>query len=233
MIKIIYNKHNMGISYALNQGLKQSKELGYILFLTMDQDSELKENAIYEMLQVLDSDRNIISVGPNIYNKVTKNKDSYVLVDRLITSGNLTYTNIANEVGGYENKLFIDGVDFDFSLKLRDTGKNIALAFKAQIIHKVGEYEDARFLFKNFRLKSHSPLRHYYIYRNNLYIIKKYFSKYPLFCLKRQYAIITYFFQVLFVQQNKIEKLHMILIGLKDSRNNIYGEYHPVSRHKS
>jgi rhamnosyltransferase len=232
-IKIIYNKHNMGIAYALNQGLNQANEKDYSLFLTMDQDSELQEDAVYEMLEVLNANKNIISVGPNIYNKNPQNNDAFALVDRLITSGNLTYTNIAIEIGGYENKLFIDGVDFDFSLKLKETGKNIALIYKSKIIHKVGEYEDARFLLKKFRLKSHSPVRHYYIYRNNLFIIKKYFSKHPIFCMKRQYAIFTYFFQVLFVQQNKKKKLKMIFRGIKDYQKGIYGEYLPNSIRKS
>lgn len=223
-INVIYNHNNMGIAYALNQGLELAKTKNYKLFLTMDQDSCLDRSCIEKMLNVLNINNTIVSVGPNYNNKINE-AAHYKIVEYLITSGNLTYTDKAVGICGYTNKLFIDSVDFDFSLKLRQKGGILALVYNAKMDHKIGEILYKRIFGLNLNFTIHSPLRHYYMYRNHYYIIKKYYNRFSLFCLKKELLSWKYFFEVLCFYPNKVQNLKMIFRGIVDAFKSKYGIY--------
>ena len=224
-ILIIYNEFNEGIGRALNQGLDFAQKNNFKLLLTMDQDTVLCENAVQKMIDVLNVDTSIVSVGPVYQTDETSTLNlQYVKVTYLITSGNLTCVDSAISAGGYNEELFIDSVDFDFALTLQEKGNRIAKVQNAHMKHFIGEKEKAKFLFLEFEVQSHSPLRHYYIYRNHIYIMKKYFFKYPVFCCKKQIISMLYLFQLLLVQTQKKEKILMIIKGAKDAIRNNYGK---------
>jgi len=223
---IIYNAENNGIGCALNQGLEYAMKNNFRLLLTMDQDTVLCDDAVQKMIDVLNLDTSIVSVGP-IYQtgQDVTNKPQYKKVAYLITSGNLTSVDSAVGVGGYNEKMFIDSIDFDFSLTMQTKGHSIAKANQAYMKHKIGEKEKAKFLFFQFEIFTHSSLRHYYIYRNHMYIMKKYFFKYPVFCCKKQVIMLLYTLQVLFIQSHKKEKLSMMYRGIKDAISKRYGSF--------
>ena len=225
-VVVIYNKQNEGIGRGLNQGLAYAHDNGYKLILTMDQDTILDKEAVQRMLDVINTDRTISSVGP-VY-QIRKNnslrKRLYSKAAYLITSGNLTYVDKALEAGGYNEALFLDSVDFDFSLALRSNGGYLAIVHQSFMKHKIGEKETAKFLLFKFEILSHSPERHYYIYRNHVYILKKYFFKYPYLCSKKQLALIIHTLQVLLIQANKREIIALSVRGLKDGINNKFGK---------
>jgi rhamnosyltransferase len=226
-VEVIYNQKNMGIAFALNQGLNYAKNNNYKLLLTMDQDSTLCNHSVQKMLNVLNSNPKIVSVGPN-YNSICPLNDlqEYKLVDYLITSGNLTYVEKAHEINGYNNELFIDGVDFDFSLSLRNKELNLALVYEAYMNHNLGTDEERNFVFFKLKINTHSPLRHYYMFRNHYYIIKKFFLTTPKFCIKKEINLWIYFWKVLLLQPAKKNNLGMILKGIYDSvRRRKYGEF--------
>lgn len=210
---IIYNDDNYGIAKALNQGICKAEELGATLLLTMDQDTVLLTDAVKSMLKVMNDHPDIVSVGPIYTKEFCKNE--YLYKDVLITSGNLTYLDIVHKVNGFDEKLFIDSVDFDFSLKVRDYGK-LAQVTTAKMNHKIGEYEEGRCLFFRKALLSHSGIRHYYMYRNGIYIIKKHFMRHPIFAMKKTFFSFKYLVEVLLYHYNKKEKLSMIFAGIKD-----------------
>lgn len=225
-IDIIYNNENMGIAFALNQGLKYAKVNNYKLLLTMDQDSKLHMNSVELMLNVLNTNSSIVSVGPN-YNKINRVNESvnYKFVDYLITSGNLSYVDISTEVGGYNNDLFIDGVDFDFSLSFRTKNYKIALVYDAFMDHNLGELEVKKFLFFKYQIRTHSPLRHYYMYRNHYYILRKYVKTMPFFCLKKEINSLIYLLKLLILHPNKKNNIIMIMRGIIDAFKHRYGKY--------
>lgn len=226
-ITIINNEHNMGLGYALNQGLEFAKLNNFKFILTMDQDSVLCENAVFNMIAVLNRDSTVGSVGPNYeFDKSMCDESHYYKVQYLITSGNLSYVDSIILAGGFNADLFIDSIDFDFSLALQDKGQQLAKVQNAYMRHKIGENEQAKFIFKTFTILSHSPVRYYYMYRNHVYIMKKYFLKNPTFCIKKQIFATIDLLQVIFVQNQSKEKISMILKGVKDGFKNRLG---PIS----
>lgn len=224
-VSIIYNNNNKGIAYALNQGLAEAKSKNFKLFLTIDQDSTLHKNCIESMIKVMNDNDGLISVGPNYHNKGPIANDVYNEVDVLISSGNLTYTDLAVSSGGYTNKLFIDSVDFDFSLTLKQNGGKLARVYDARMDHKLGELIEVRISKLHFFLTMHSPLRHYYMYRNHYYIMKKFIYKYPKFCIKKELVMWKYFVEVIMLHPCKKENFQMILKGVKHAIQDKFEEY--------
>ena len=216
-VSVISNKLNMGVAYALNQGLKFANEKGCKLLLTLDQDSTINEETIKKLIQSIDPKNRIVSVGPYYGEKITDKKYS-TNVNYLITSGNIVYVPVILKIGGYNSKLFIDCVDIDFSFNILCHGfkqKKIGGTF---LKHKIGEYENSRIL--KIKYKSHSPNRYYYMYRNNIYIYKQYFRKCPQQCIKLFLSLLKNFFDVVFIQREKLAKIKYSFLGIRDGVRN-------------
>src|SRR5574344_1139160 len=123
-ITLIYLEDNKGIADALNKGIEYSIERGYDWILTLDHDSIVTDHMInnmlncYEGLNVDLKEKVAMLVPVHIEEKEYKNKatnineinpsNSYKEVLTEITSGALTKAQIYKNVGGYDEKLFID-----------------------------------------------------------------------------------------------------------------------------
>lgn len=208
--KIEYNEKNMGIAYALNQGVDYAYEHGYRLLLTLDQDSELDGDNIEKLANAINESEGVISVGP-FYDGKLHTED--IDVRYLITSGNIILVDKVKELGGYDNKMFIDCVDIDFSFMLLSHGMAMKKVKNTVMIHKIGELE---YTF-NHRIAylGHAPIRYFYKYRNNVYIYKKYFQKLPLDCLKLFMSLLIEFGKLLLIENNKKLKLKFAFLGIK------------------
>jgi rhamnosyltransferase len=213
-VTVHYNEINEGIAFALNQGLKYATKMEKKLLLTMDQDSNLSSDAIEQMVAVLNCNDLIVSVGP-VY-RHTYGKNDYEIVGFLITSGNLTIVEKANEIGGFTNKLFIDSVDMDFSFALKVKGYQVAIANKATMQHKIGEYETRKIFHLEFKYLDHNATRYYYIYRNHIYIFRKYMTHFPGLCMKMFCFLILDSLKLLVIEKSKKQKILKAFQGIKD-----------------
>ena len=135
--EVIYNNYNLGIAIALNQGIKVAISDGFEWILTMDNDSIATENMVFSMLnhfRRFNPCENIVGVFPTYvdlgYNEKDDNRiehmknQGYKEVNAEITSGNLIKSDIFKEVGFFEEKLFIDMVDYEFCFRVRSKGYN-------------------------------------------------------------------------------------------------------------
>jgi len=226
-ISIIYLNQNKGIGYALNIGVKKGRELGYTWVLTMDQDSIVSKNMIEEFCVAINLDSELHCLVPTInvfnnensFNNIKNNKN---VVNYAITSGNLVKMTIFDVIGLYNEKLFIDCVDFDFSLRLRKAGFKINIIEKAKLFHQLGEEHNIPKLFSWF-YTSHSPLRRYYMFRNWGYIIQNYFLKFPWFIIKATIIHLLLLTVIPFYDKKPKESLKFIYYGFRDYFKNQYG----------
>ena len=212
---LLLNPNNIGVAAALNQALKLAEEGKYLYFLTMDQDTILSEDAVTVMIEELEEHK-LSSIGPS-FNAIASDT-SPRSVNFLITSGNLTRTSVAIDAKGFDEWLFIDCVDTDFSLKLRVLGYKIAQSQKATMLHSFGKKERGIF---NILYIEYSPLRHYYMERNRLYIQKKYKFFFPFYCFKLNIAAILKRFKLLFFYKGKYEIFSSMRQGVIDARKHI------------
>ena len=87
-----------------------------------------------------------------------------------IASGSLISLEVLTRVGPMAQELFIDYVDLEWCLRANSLGyKNFQIA-NALMTHAIGG-EPIQFLGKFW--PSHSPIRHYFMFRNAIWLYKK------------------------------------------------------------
>lgn len=220
-LKYIRLEKNYGIAKALNVGVTSIENLEIKYILTMDQDSTLDNGCVELLLHTINEESNIVSVGPN-YN-CSKMKNAYELKKVLISSGNLVLLDWYHKVGGYDDSLFIDDVDFDFSLKLWKEGGKCAIVRDAHMQHNLGDSTIGEFVFIKKRISEHSAQRYYYMYRNNKIISNRYFDAFPIFIIKKNIMAFVHYIEVLMFHSNKKEKIASIRQGKRDAKLYIRG----------
>lgn len=198
-IEIICNGENRGIAAALNQIMDWGEEKGYRWVLTLDQDSIPLPGMVEEMGKYLDTDKYGFVTPKILYKEFPHRKSSNKIetvdcktIDFCQTSGSLSNIKAIKEVGGFDEKLFIDEVDIDMSIRLRLAGYQLLRVIPAKIKHQIGNTTEV-FIFprlaKILKWKvlteprypyNHPAIRKYYIVRNNIYVIRKYKNKIDL-----------------------------------------------------
>ena len=240
-ITIIYLEKNKGIAYALNKGIKYSIEKGYDCILTLDHDSIVTDNMINNMLKCYEGfegelKEKVAMLVPvhveekeyennNIINNEEVASKLYTEVLTEITSGALTKASIYKSVGLYDEKLFIDLVDHDYCLSLNKKGFKVIQVNSAILIHNLGESVKKSILGLKMIPTNHSPLRRYYMSRNRHYIWNKYKKDFPGWVLTDKRRFITENLKIVLFEDNKIEKFKYIREGIRDYKNNIFGEF--------
>lgn len=186
-IKYFWDGENHGLSIRLNQACKEAISNGFDYLLTMDQDSSFIEKNLEKYINAVSNfqEKDKVAVYGLEYNinDITNATPNYIAVDHIITSASILNLKLYNEIGGFDENLFIDGVDIDYCYAALSKGyKNIK--FRDILFdHSLGEKTKRRSFFSLFLIKKnvalHSSLRVYYMRRNMLYIKNKYEAKLP------------------------------------------------------
>ena len=186
-IHYYWDGENKGLSIRLNQACERALKSKFEYLLTMDQDSSFLEENIDQYF------RNILSFPTKeevavygleyIINGISDITPNFSEVDHLITSGSVLNLKIYNEIGGFDENLFIDVVDIDYCYSALTKGfKNIKFG-KIFFEHSLGEPVKSGSIYSLYLIKKnkvvHSPLRIYYMCRNILYLEEKYTNKIP------------------------------------------------------
>lgn len=217
-VEILDNNQNLGIAAALNIGIKYSIMNKFEYALLMDQDSRLEYNAVKFLITELQNKDIAMAVPSIIYQGKTKkytcSKDRNV--DFAITSGSCIRLSDVDSIGLMDEKLFIDGVDFDYCFKIKIAGYKITQLNKAILYQHLGNLKEHKILFFKFHPTNHNYIRQYYIVRNRLYLGIKYLKINPLFLCKSILRITYNIFLILIFEQDKVRKLTYSLKGLYD-----------------
>ncbi len=224
---------NIGVARALNEGARWALGKGYDYLLTMDQDSAFPPGCLARMSKQLpsiqDSPWGILApvVDSMEEDPVFKpEKDKIREVPWLITSGNILNLEAYQTCGPFEDDLFIDHIDHEFSLRLRQAGFKLGILPEGKLLHQLGDSKQIR--WGNTRLlsfSSHSPLRRYYMIRNGLWVARKYRKDFPEFMKLNRRLIAQEIFKVLFLEKNKWKQVRMIYRGYQDYLKNRLGKY--------
>jgi len=239
-IKTIYNEKNYGIARALNEGVKFARENKFKWILTMDQDSVAEDKMVDKMLECAhhySNNEKVISFSPTILEKrvdlhYRKKNELYQERFTVITSGNLLNANIFSKFIKYEEKLFIDSVDFDFCLKLHMNKYIIIRCNNVFLFHEMGEIRFKKIFGFTIHYHIHSPTRKYYMMRNNIYIFKKYFWKFPFFCMKKQIFTILECLRIFLIEKDKIFNIKFMIKGFFHAIINRYNEIDEINMQK-
>ncbi len=220
-IKIIFieNKNNFGIAKALNQIMDYCLVRNFDWVLTLDQDSICPVNIIDEYMKYINLSK-VAIISPNIIDRNRQNKGNIVFdnnfdkVEKCITSGAMTNIKVWNSVGGFDELLFIDLVDFEYSQRCNSLGYFIIRVNNIFLEHEIGHITQHKFFLFNCEVKNHIAFRKYYMVRNLIYCsTKKYMYKSSFFAYL---SILKIFILTIFFEDNKLEKIKKMLRGMHD-----------------
>ena len=222
---VILNLENQGIAKALNQLTIAAQKDGYEWILTLDQDSVSPSNIIDEF-ENYTAYQNVGMLCPVIYDRnkgeEIKAKEGCTEIDECITSGSLLNIEAWNNIGGFDENMFIDGVDFDICYRLRQSGYKILCIQSVILLHELGRIEYHRFLFWRVLVKNHSAFRKYYIARNIIHTAKK--RRSTLLVVKGLLQEIKMIGIVIFYEEDKLNKSRCICRGIYDGFKGKVGE---------
>ena len=226
-IVYVNNGGNKGIANALNRGCAEAIREGYKYLLTMDQDTALPSNFVPELMKgfVENASEMIGIIAPRY--TASKSAEKYERVLLTMTSGNILNLGAYQEVGPFLDQLFIDHVDHEFCLRLKQEGYSVIQANEVEIIHRPGDLVQFNIVGKSFRFSSHSPLRLYYFLRNGFYVANRYDNVFPEFGRFFRRLVLKEVFKIPF-ERDKIVRLKMMIKGYSDYKSNKLGIYNPV-----
>ena len=214
---------NQGIATAFNVAFRYAKNEGYEWVLTCDQDSVMADAMVdrfQRAKEVFVADTPIGIVCPNFYNRTTRRLEYDTgaprLIDCCISSGSLTLVAAWDQVAGFDEAMFIDGVDFEFCDRLHKFGYGIHLVPDVHMEHEIGLASLRGIFGHKFLVLNHSAFRKFYISQNIIYRDGKAHGGYAsvlshLKVLKQALLVIAF-------EDDKKEKLTQIFHGLRTGR---------------
>jgi len=187
-IEVLLLDENKGIAAAQNVGIQWARNHGAEFVLLMDQDSIPAPDMVDKLMASIAKQPLPAAAGPRYLDERQNNpppflrvqglrlercacssENSVVPVDYLIASGCLIPMSVLDLVGGMRDDLFIDYVDIEWGLRANYHGFQSYGVCSAHMLHSLGDHP-IKFFGKNIPV--HSPLRHYYHFRNAVILYK-------------------------------------------------------------
>lgn len=192
-IKIIRLNENLGIAAAQNIGIRWALQQNASFVLLSDQDSVPADDMVFQLVSgaqlALAAGVKLAAIGPcfiddrqcnpppfirierfRISRQIDDGSGEPVLVDYLIASGCLIPVSALEHVGPMKEELFIDYVDIEWGLRAKKLGFKSIGTFSARMRHSLGD-EPIRFMGRSY--PSRSPVRHYYMVRNAIWMCRQ------------------------------------------------------------
>lgn len=215
------NATNIGIAAALNRGVESAAAQGFDLIITLDDDTLVSETYVSDVIEFIRTNQ-LPNVGlvacsrGNAKHGRTKAEADFCTKRNLITSGSVFSVENFRKVGGFDESMFIDLVDFDFCTKLRKIGCSIVLLNKHGMDHKVGNSFEVNFAFVHFVVYNHAPFRLYYQIRNAFTFLRKHFAFAPVLSMYIFLDVFRLPLKALLFERTKLKRFRYLGIGLID-----------------
>ncbi|MCK4838273.1 MAG: glycosyltransferase family 2 protein [Desulfobulbaceae bacterium] len=228
-VEVLSLGENMGISAAHNVGIQWARDRRAEFVLLMDQDSIPAPDMVEKLVSAISELPSLAAAGPRYLDERQANPppfirvrgltlercscttdNSVVPVDYLISSGCLIPMSVMDKVGVMRDDFFIDYVDIEWGLRARHQGFQSYGVCSAHMQHSLGD-DPIKFLGKKIPL--HSPLRHYYHFRNAMLLYKESWVPLNWKLLDGWRLCLKYGFYSLFAKP-RMAHLRMMTLGL-------------------
>lgn len=218
-IRYIPLKSNTGIAHAINIGIKKSEEP---FIITMDQDSSINDGLINSYINFLNTKDNekVGALTPqyNTDRNPAVAKDGTELQLLTMQSGTLFKRSTIEQIGYFDEDLFLDVVDWEYCLRMNSNGYQLIRVNKAVLDHKPAETREWKFGPLKVKYGAAAPIRYYYQARNLLWTAKKYHS---MLLYKN---ILIKWLKIILLFDNKAAYLKAFRAGVRDANNNKLGK---------
>lgn len=198
---VIQSPTNLGTAGGYNLGVTRAWDSGASHILLLDQDSDCHADMIRELMtleqHLISHSQKVAVVGPyyicksnnepapfiqhqgfHIKRIYSDSKDllsygeqrQYTPCSYVISSGSLISKNAWDAIGKKNENLFLDFTDIEWGLRAAKLGYTCYGSFNAKMFHLIGD-EQLHFLGRKISL--HSPIRHYYAFRNCIWLFRQ------------------------------------------------------------
>lgn len=197
-VHLLCNPHNAGLAAAINQGVSwvvSSASHARFVFL-LDQDSVPETDCLPILLKSFEKletqHRNVGAVGPQLLDEKTREFHGFHQMDRwhwkriypptnaepvvctnLNGSGTLMPVELFLRLGSLDERLFIDHVDTEWAFRMLSEGYSLWGIPQAIMRHSMGQSSLKIRWFGRRVWPLRSPLRHRYLFRNTLWLMKR------------------------------------------------------------
>ena len=171
---------NVGLAAALNNCIKFLIDKMHVSSVVLfDQDSKPKIELPIELektFKLLQLSSNPACVGPHLHDKKMTGKpntmceEKFLSVKTIATSGTYISSEVLRKVGLMKDDLFIDCIDHEWCFRARNLGLKVYVDQVNVMEHDMGE--NGINWFGKYKPVYKSPVRHYYIVRNTIYMLK-------------------------------------------------------------
>lgn len=220
---LIKKESNTGIAAALNTLMEAAGSDGYLWTLTLDDDSVCDENLVSRLAMYTDREKTGIVCAEACDDKIGSPSGNLAAkgevreVEHCITAGSLTNFSVWRQVGGFDEKMFIDFVDVEYCTRLKRAGFQILQANGVFVHQEYGSISGSFSIFgKKFYLYNYSPVRVYYSVRNQIYYMRKHRGYISL--RRWQLFLLGYIGKRLFFEQDRWESMKAVVRGVKDGK---------------
>ncbi|MEN9790645.1 MAG: hypothetical protein RLZZ63_303 [Gemmatimonadota bacterium] len=157
---LLRNDRNVGIATALNQGLAEARRVGADIIALFDQDTEIDADLVRRLISPLEPGCPGVVGAVALAATDGREYPSHRLhpivgwravfaaravaplaADVVISSGSAATLATYDRVGGYDDGLFIDGVDVDWCLRCRARGVPVRIMPSVRLRHRIGSHE--------------------------------------------------------------------------------------------
>jgi rhamnosyltransferase len=223
--ELIRNGENLGIATALNQGVRRVRDLGCPFVMLFDQDSRVTQRFVSTMLESFlgaTGSQSLAIMVPRYVDRRTGAALSAPMgsgghLQTATTSGSLMPMGIFEVAGWFADELFIDIVDYEYSLRVRRAGFTIDECVEAVLLHEPGSPTMHGWLgLKLFQAANYSPLRRYYQERNKIWLTRRYWRSFPRLCFAVFAMSVKDLLKIVLVEEDKGLKCRYFLIGIRD-----------------
>ena len=230
------NERNLGFTEANNIGIKHAIKNEFEYVLLINNDTEVEKNFINPLLDSLEKNKNLGAVQPLILNFVNRKKVwnaggflnkffgySYVNKNKELIKNNIDWitgccffikVEVIKKIGLLDESFFAYYEDVDWSIKIKNTGFDLAF-INSSVIYHHGSKSSQNELSEG----TLSPFVHYLNIRNHILLLRKnrdIFNSIGVL-LFQFFKIISY--SIYFILRLRINKLNMVYKGLIDGLN--------------
>ena len=185
-VELIENGENLGLPINYNQA---SRKIGCVRgqnnsdnwLLILDQDTVLPEGYVQAASAFFgQEDISIISCpywdsNAEPFEEFQKKlpPEDVTYIQGCISSGSLCRIRDILNLGGFDEQMFIDFVDYDYCQTVAEHGLKVLQLNRYCMEHHIGNTKRVSLFGKPYNLHNHSAFRKYYIIRNIVYYIRK------------------------------------------------------------
>ncbi|WCM56348.1 glycosyltransferase [Microbacterium sp. EF45047] len=233
-VRVVELEDNSGIAHALNVGIDLAHEYGASHVLTLDQDSWVPDGYVSAAMEALAGS---IAAGENPVGAVPESAGGHaVLIDAdghpfdPIQAGQVLRMEAWKRLGPFEESLFIDAVDTEYTLRAWRSGSRYVLIPHTDIGHELGTLVPFTVFGRQLVLRGrrrhllyHSPFRTYYMVRNSVILHRRYARERRRWMWRRNRKLASMILGGFLVAGDRRAQFLALREGFRDGRREVGG----------